>query len=151
MQIEGQRSFAAPPEAVFAALVDPHLAVATIPGLHDFQVDSPERWHGTVRLPVGPKVRFTFELAEHREPSRARLLAKGKAFGGSVRIDTAFDLEPAGEGGTLMRYVARAELSGLLGHLGDHALKPIAEHQVHGAVRAIESRLAERAGAGPAA
>jgi carbon monoxide dehydrogenase subunit G len=145
MQIEGQRIFAAPPEAVFAALVDPHLAAATIPGLHDFQVDSPERWHGTVRLPVGPKLRFTFELAERVEPSHARLLAHGKALGGSVLIETAFDLEPAEDGGTLMRYVARAELTGLLGHLGEHVLKPIAEHQVHGALRAIERRLAERA------
>jgi len=141
MRIEGQRTFSAPPEAVFAALVDPHLAASTIPGLHDFQIDSPERWHGTVSLPVGPKLRFTFELVEQRPVEHARLVGTGKTFGGSLRAETAFDLEPAPGGGTLMRFTAHAELSGLLRKLGDHLLKPVAEHQVHGVLKALERRL----------
>lgn len=145
MRIEGQHTFAASPEAVFAALVDPELVASTVPGIHDFRVESPERWHGTVGLPVGPKVAFTFELVERVPPTRARLVARGKTFGGAVRIETAFDLEPSGTGATLMRYVVLAELSGLLGRLGDGALKPVGEHQVNGVMRAIERRLAERA------
>lgn len=144
MRIEGQRTFAAPPEEVFAALVDPQLVASTVPGIQQFTVDSPERWHGTVRLPVGPKVEFRFELAESAAPTRARLVAHGKTFGGGVRVETAFDLEPAGESGTLMRYVATAELSGLLGRLGDGALKPVGELQVNAVMRAVEKHIASR-------
>ena len=144
MRIQGSLTFAAPPETVFAALVDPELIASTLPGVHDFQVESPTHWRGSVRLPVGPKVAFTFELLERVDPSRARLLALGKTFGGSVRVDTAFDLEPAGVGGTLMHYSAHVTLSGLLGRLGDGALKPIGEHQVGGVMKALEKRLGGR-------
>lgn len=141
MRIEGQRSFAEPPETVYAALVDPDLIASTVPGIQEFRVESPTRWSGVVRLPVGPKVSFVFDLVEATPSSRARMVAHGKTFGGSVRVETAFDLEPAGTGGTFMRYLATVELSGLLGRLGDTALRPIGELQVSGVMRAIEKRL----------
>lgn len=144
MQIKGSHTFAAPPETVFAALVDPELIASTVPGVHDFQVESPSRWRCNVRLPVGPKVAFSFELVERDEPSRAQLHAYGKTFGGSVRVEIMFDLEPAGEGGTLMRYSAHVTLSGLLGRLGGGALKPIGEHQAGGVMKALEQRLGGR-------
>jgi carbon monoxide dehydrogenase subunit G len=144
MRIEGQHTFTAPPEAVFAALVDPALVATTVPGLTDFRVESPTRWHGTVRLPVGPKIALDFELVELVEPSRARLVMRGKTFGGAVRVETAFDLEPSGTSATLMRYAVVGELSGLLGRLGDTALRPIGEQQVSGVLRAIEQHLATR-------
>lgn len=141
MRIEGQRTFAAPPETVYAALIDPDLVASTVPGIQEFRVESPTVWSGVVRLPVGPKVSFVFELVETVPSSRARMVARGKTFGGSVRVETAFDLEPAGAGGTAMRYVATVELSGLLGRLGDAALRPVGELQVSGVMRAIEKRL----------
>ncbi len=144
MQINGSHTFTAPPETVFAALVDPGLIASTVPGVHDFHVESPNHWRCNVRLPVGPKVAFTFELVERVDPSRARLLAKGKTLGGSVQVDTAFDLQPTGSGGTLMHYTAHVTLSGLLGRLGDGALKPIGEHQVAGVMRTLERRIGDR-------
>ena len=143
MQIDGSHTFAVPPETVFAALVDPELIASTLPGVHDFHVESPNHWRGNVRLPVGPRVAFTFELVERVDPSRARLLAKGKTFGGSAQVDTAFDLEPTASGGTLMHYSAHVTLSGLLGRLGDGALKPVGKHQVAGVMRALERRFGE--------
>ena len=143
MQIDGSHTFAVPPETVFAALVDPELIASTLPGVHDFHVESPNHWRGNVRLPVGPKVAVTFELVERIDPSRARLLAKGKTFGGSVQVDTAFDLEPTADGGTLMHYTAHVTLSGLLSRLGDGALKPVGQHQVAGVMRALERRFGD--------
>ena len=144
VRIEGSRQFTSPPEVVFAALVDPALIASTVPGVHDFHVESPNHWRGNVRLPVGPKVAFTFELVERVDPSRARLVAHGTTFGGSINVDTAFDLAPAGAGGTLMHYSAHVTLSGLLGRLGGGALRPIGEHQVGGVMKALEKRLGGR-------
>jgi carbon monoxide dehydrogenase subunit G len=146
MKIEGTRAFAAPPETVFAALVDPELVASTIPGVQEFTIESSERWHGVVRLPIGPKITFSFELVERVEPSRARLQAQGKTFGSTVRVDTLFDLAPADGGGTLMGYQAEVTLSGVLGRLSDPALKPIAELQVSGVMRAVEKRIASGPG-----
>ena len=150
MRIEGTRTFAAPPETVYAALVDPQLVASTVPGIQEFTVDSPERWHGAVKLPVGPRIGFRFELAERNAPTHALLVAHGKTLGGGVRVQTSFDLEPAGDGGTLMRYVAEAQLSGLLGRLGDSALKPVGELQVNAVMRAVERHIAARDAAGGA-
>lgn len=145
MRIEGTRTFAAPPDAVFAALVDPQLVASSVPGVHSFEVESPDRWRGTVGLPIGAKVSFVFELVERSQPSRARLVATGKMFGASVRVDTAFDLTPAPEESTLMRYSADVTLTGLLSHLPPSALRPVAELQVTGVMRAVEKRLATHA------
>ena len=144
MRIEGSHSFAAPPESVFAALVDPELIASTVPGVHDFHVESPNRWRGNIRLPVGPKVALIFELVESIEPSRAKLLVYGKTFGGSVQVVTTFDLEPEGAGGTLMHYSAQVTLTGFLGRLRDGALRPIGEHQAGGVMKALEKRLGGR-------
>lgn len=156
MRIEGTRVFEAPPETVFAALVDPQLVASTVPGIQDFTVDSPERWHGAVRLPVGPRIAFQFELAERNAPHHAVLVAHGKTFGGSVRVSTAFELEPVtsaggvARGATLMRYTAQAQLSGLLGRLGDTALKPVGELQVSAVMRAVERHIAAHQATGTA-
>ena len=84
--------------------------------------------------------------ADNRAKNQVNPGLKGndKTFGGTVRIETAFDLEPSGEGATLMRYAAVVELGGLLGVLGESALKPVSEAQVSGVMRAIERRLAAR-------
>ena len=156
MRIEGTRVFEAPPATVYAALVDPQLVASTVPGIQEFTVDSPERWHGSVRLPMGPRISFRFELAERNEPHRAVLVAHGKTLGGSVRVETAFELEPvtsaAGVAGaaTLMRYTAQAQLSGLLGRLGDTALKPVGELQVAAVMRAVERHVKAHRAAEPA-
>jgi len=86
------------------------------------------------------RLRVAFELLDTRPPDHARLRAHGKNFGGSATFDTSFDLTRR-NGRTAMRYDAQFSLSGLLGRIGEHALRPIAERQIEKLFRAVEERV----------
>jgi carbon monoxide dehydrogenase subunit G len=140
MRLEGTREFAARREAVFAALTDPDLVAGAIPALESLEVADVGHWTATVKVPIAPRLRVAFEILERRPPEHARLRARGKNLGGGATLDTSFDL--AGQNGsTTMHYDARFALSGLLGRLGEHALRPIAERQVERLMRAVERRV----------
>ena len=140
MKIEGNREFGAAREEVFAALTDPKLVAGAIPALESVEVADIDHWTATVKLPVAPRLRVAFEILERRPPEHARLRARGKNLGGSATMETSFDLTRR-NGRTAMRYEAELRLSGLLGRLGEPALRPIAERQIERLLRAVERRV----------
>ncbi|MFN2468984.1 MAG: CoxG family protein [Gaiellaceae bacterium] len=140
MRIEGRRDFAAAREDVFDALVDPELIAGTMPGLERLDLSGPDRWTGTIKLSVAPRMKVSFEIREQRRPEHARLHARGKGLGAGITLDTSFDLAGP-DGRTSMRYVADFSLSGMLGRLGEATLRPIAERQVGKLLRAVEDRV----------
>ncbi len=141
MRIEGVRAFDAAREDVFAALVDPDLVSATMPGLESLEIQDADHWTGQIKLSVAPRLKVSFEVRERRAPEHARLYAHGKGLGAGLTLDTSFDLAGT-EGPTTMSYVVEFSLSGLLGRLGEAALRPVAERQVDRLLRAVEQRVA---------
>lgn len=141
MRLEGKREFAAPREAVFEALTDPELVAGSIPALEGLEVTDRDHWTATVKVPIAPRLRVYFELLDRKPPEHARLFARGKNFASSATFDTSFDLTQQEDGRTSMRYDAQFSLSGLLGRIGEHALRPIAERQMEKLFRAVESRV----------
>lgn len=140
MRIEGSREFVAPCEDVYEALTDPELVASAIPALESLDVSDRDHWTATVKVSIAPRLRVAFEVLDQRPPQHARLRASGKNFGGAASLDTSFDLARM-NGRTLMRYDARFGLSGLLGRLGEPALRPIAERQLERLLRAVEHRV----------
>ena len=143
MKLEGTRDFAASREAVYDALTDAELVAAAIPALESVQVEDHEHWTATVKIPVAPRLRVSFEVLDQRRPEHARLHARGKNIGGAATVDTSFDLAQR-DGTTTMIYEAEFGLSGLLGRIGEHALRPIAERQLEKLLRAVEARIARQ-------
>jgi uncharacterized protein len=141
VKIEGNREFAAPREEVYAALTDPELVSGSIPALESLEVADRDHWTASVKIPVAPRLKVRFEVLDQRPPEHARLHAYGKNFGSHASVDTSFDLLQQ-NGRTAMRYDAEFVLSGLLGRIGEHALRPIAERQVEKLLRAVERRTA---------
>ena len=140
MRIEGRRDFAAAREDVFDALVDPELIARTVPGLERLDLSGSDRWTGTIKISVAPRMKVSFEIRERRRPEHAQLHARGKGLGAGLTLDTSFDLAGT-DGRTSMRYVADFSLSGMLGRLGEATLRPIAERQVGKLLRAVEDRV----------
>jgi carbon monoxide dehydrogenase subunit G len=141
MRLEGKRDFSAPREAVFDALTDPELVAGSIPALEGLEVTDRDHWTASVKVPIAPRLRVHFELLDRRPPEHARLYAHGRNFGGRATFDTSFDLAQHGNGRTAMRYDAQFHLSGILGRIGEHALRPIAERQVDKLFRAVQRRV----------
>lgn len=140
MRIDGTREFSAPREAVYDALTDPELVSGSIPALESLEVSGRDHWTASVKVSVAPRLQVAFEILDERPPAHARLRAQGKNFGGGAMIDTSFDLAQR-NGRTTMRYDAQFVLSGLLGRIGERALRPIAERQVEKLLRAVERRV----------
>ncbi len=142
MRIEGERSFAAPREDVFAALTDPAVIAGALPGVRDWDASDPDRWTIAIRLPLpfSPTLRLNVEVAERRPPERARLRGAGGGRGGGARADSSFDLEAIGAG-TLMRWAAEIELSGPLGAVAGGVVEPVARRQAERMLGAIAARV----------
>ena len=130
MRIEGERTFAAPPEAVFEALTDPELLAGMVPGVERVDVESPERWTATVSSPLGkgPSLPLRFELHERRPPEHAALRAKGSRMGAKIAVATSFELGGADKG-TRMRWSAEITFGGLLRALDGPGFEPVARRQ----------------------
>jgi carbon monoxide dehydrogenase subunit G len=143
MKIEGSREFGARRDEVYEALTDAELVARSIPALESLSVADHDHWTATMKIPVAPRLKVFFEVLDQRPPRHARLYAHGKSFGASAAVDTSFDLAQR-DGRTTMRYDARFTLSGLLGRIGEPALRPIAERQVEKLLRAVEQRVAQR-------
>ena len=140
MKLKGTREFAAARKAVYDALTDPQLVAGSIPALESLHVSDHDHWIATVKVSIAPRLRVMFELLDQRPPEHARLHAHGKNIGGSATFDTSFDLAQR-DGRTTMSYIAEFGLSGLLGRLGEPALRPIAERQVDKLFGAVEARV----------
>lgn len=139
MQVEGERSFAAPPERVFAALATPGVIVGAVPSLRELRVDDETHWTAKVKppLPFAPSLTIRFEVVERRPPSHASLHAAG----GGARVASDFDLEADGAGGTRMRWSATVELSGLLYAFAGPGLEPLARRQAERTLDRIAASL----------
>lgn len=140
MRLEGTRHFDAPREAVYEALTDPVLVSSAIPALESLDVSDPEHWTATVKVSIAPRLKVRFAVQEQRPPEHARLSAHGKNLGGVARVETSFDLTEKG-GRTSMTYTVELHLSGLLGRLGEPALRPIADRQTNRLFAAVERRV----------
>ena len=125
---------------MYEALTDPELVSSAIPALESLDVSDPEHWTANVRVSIAPRLKVRFEVHEQRPPEHARLSAHGKNFGGAARVDTSFDLTQKGSR-TSMSYTVEFHLSGLLGRLGEAALRPIVDRQTNRLFAAVERRV----------
>ena len=84
MNVSGERTFAAPPDAVWRALNDPASMARTMPGVESFDVHDELRWTANVKIPLGLgglKMKVDMEKIEEREPEFAKLAVKGNGVG----------------------------------------------------------------------
>jgi carbon monoxide dehydrogenase subunit G len=138
VHIEGEKSFAAPPDQVYEALTDPDRLGAAFNAIERVDAEGDD-WTVLVRPPVpgGFRLRFSVRLEQLREPEHARLRAWGKSLAGRISVDSSFDLEPDGTG-TLMRWSAEVDAAGLFSGLGRQALGPVAKQQADRALARLE-------------
>jgi carbon monoxide dehydrogenase subunit G len=144
VHIGGERHFEARPEEVYRALTDPDALGAAFAAIERVEAVGDD-WTVVIRLPFpgGFRPRFSVHLDELREPQHARLRARGKSLGGRISVDSTFDLAPV-SGGTLMRWSAEVDASGLASGLGSQSLGAVATKHADRALDRI-ARSLERA------
>lgn len=134
MEFTGRYFVPAPPPAVWAALNDPEVLKACIPGCETLEKTDPTHYAARATLKIGP-VKATFkanlEQSELDPPRRCVLRGEGQGgVAGFARGEAEVLLE-AEQNGTALSYIARAVIGGKLAQIGqrliDGAAKQIAD------------------------
>jgi carbon monoxide dehydrogenase subunit G len=150
VNVSGERTFAAPRDAVWRVLNDPASMARTMPGVQSFDVHDGKRWTANVNIPLGLgglKLKVDLEKVDEREPDHAALEIKGRGVGAMLSMRTSFDLSEAGAGGTAMAWTADVRIAGPVGSMGQRVLQPIVNQQVQHVLAALD-REVQRSTAG---
>ena len=152
MNVSGERTFAAPRDAVWKVLNDPASMAKTMPGVESFDVHDDKRWTANVKIPLGLgglKMKVDMEKVEERAPEHAALSIKGNGVGAMLNMQTSFDLSDTA-GGTLMHWSAEVKLAGPVGSMGQRVLQPIVNQQVQHVLKALDTQVQAAVGSGGA-
>ncbi|MEZ2349898.1 molybdopterin cofactor-binding domain-containing protein [Caballeronia sp. RCC_10] len=126
---QGTVDLPAPPEAVFAVLLDPKALAKVIPGCHALDETAPNQYRADVTVGVGMiKARFEARigLSEIDAPHRLRLAGAGISPLGSARGSGLVELTPH-NGGTRLTYDYEAQVSGKVAAVGGRMLEGAAK------------------------
>ena len=152
MNVSGERTFAAPRQAVWDVLNDPASMAQTMPGVESFDVHDAERWTANVKIPLGLgglKMKIDMDKTEEREPDYAKLNIKGKGVGAMLSMITSFELSEVG-GGTAMKWEADVKIAGPVGSMGQRVLQPIVNQQVEHVLSALDRQVQDAVAGGAA-
>jgi len=144
MNVEGERTFAAPRATVWHVLNDPASMAKTMPGVESFDVQDATHWTANVKVPLGLgglKMKVAMEKTEEREPEFAVMKMKGQGVGAMMNMQTKFELSEDPGGGTKMNWSAEVHIAGPVGSMGQRVLQPIVNQQVEGVLAALEQQV----------
>jgi carbon monoxide dehydrogenase subunit G len=168
MKLAGEAVLHAPVDRVWAALRDPAVLVATIPGCERLTATGPDSYDMTVTAGVASikgSYSGSVSLTELPEPHTFLMKASGAGAPGTVSADVRVSLTADGEGDrhTRLRYDSDATVGGVIGGVGQRMLTGVAkklageffggvDDVLTGARPAVaEPAVAEPAAVGPAA
>ncbi|MEM9426980.1 MAG: carbon monoxide dehydrogenase subunit G [Pseudomonadota bacterium] len=125
MKMSDERVIAAEPSVVWAALLDPEVLKACVPGFQEMTGSPEEGFEATVVQKVGP-VKATFKgavtLSEMDEPNSLTLSGEGKGgAAGFAKGSSTVTLTPEGDG-TKIVYEVNASVGGKLAQLGSRII-----------------------------
>lgn len=129
MELKDEIIIKAPQAVVYAALNDPDILRASIPGCEELIKHSETELEAKVVLKIGPvKARFSGSVTLSPDAPPARFSLTGQGNGGAAGFakgGAVVELEPH-EQGTLLRYDATAEIGGKLAQLGSRLIQSTA-------------------------
>ena len=122
MQMNDSQRIAAPRAAVWAALNDPEVLRAAIPGCESLEMTAPNEMTAKVTLKVGP-VKATFggkvTLSDIDPPSGYRISGEGSGgVAGFAKGGATVTLAEDGPDATILTYTVDAQIGGKLAQLG---------------------------------
>ncbi|EYR83287.1 MULTISPECIES: SRPBCC family protein [unclassified Shinella] len=125
MDMSGEERIAAPREAVWAALNDPDVLRACIPGCQSLTMKSPNELEATVKIKIGPvSASFSGEvtLSNLNPPESYTISGEGKGgIAGFAKGGADVRLTEDGDG-TILAYDVKAQIGGKLAQLGSRLI-----------------------------
>lgn len=131
MQMNDSQRIAAPKQAVWAALNNPEVLKACIPGCQSLEMTSPTEMTATVVFKVGP-VKATFggkvTLSDLDPPNSYRISGEGSGgVAGFAKGGATVRLQSEGDDVTILHYDVDAQIGGKLAQLGGRLIDSTAK------------------------
>jgi len=152
MRISGAATMHAPAGQVWAALTDPAVLVATIPGCERFETAGPDTYRFTVAAAVASiQASYTGEvsLSQQQEPISFVLTASGAGAPGTVTTSVQITLADVADGTTELSYDADAVIGGLIANVGQRMLYSVARRLAGAFFTSVDEILAGAPAAEP--
>ena len=131
MQMDDTQRVPAPQAKVWAALNDPEILKACIPGCQSLEMSSPTDMTATVVVKVGPvKATFTGKviLSDLDPPNGYRISGEGSGgVAGFAKGGASVKLSPDGPNATNLHYTVDAQIGGKLAQLGGRLIDSTAK------------------------
>jgi carbon monoxide dehydrogenase subunit G len=157
MQIENEFDVAAPPDRVYAFLLDVNRVVTCMPGAELSEVVDPDTFKGRVKIKVGPitvAYNGTARIAERDEATRlARLEADGRETTGpgSARATATMTVAEAEGGNSTVKLATDFTVAGRVANFGRGVMEDVSRRLVKQMAECIKSNLEAEADAAPPA
>jgi uncharacterized protein len=149
MRISGATTMHAPAGRVWAALTDPAVLVAAIPGCEQFEPAGQDTYCFTVAAAVA-SIQASYSgkvsLSQQQEPSSFVLTASGAGAPGTVTTSVQIRLADIADGTTELSYDADAVIGGLIAGVGQRMLSAVARRLAGAFFSSVDEVLA---GTGP--
>ncbi len=146
MEMTGEYRIAAPRERVWAALNDPEVLKACIPGCESLEKTSDNEMTATVTAKVGPvKAKFTgaVTLLNIRPPEGYTISGEGKGgVAGFAKGGADVSLTEDGPDATILKYEAKAQVGGKLAQLGARLIDSTAKKMADDFFGAFAAKVA---------
>jgi len=146
MQLENSFQVGAPPDKVFAYLLDVTKVVSCVPGAELSEVVDQTTFKGKVKIKVGPitvaysgTARISDRDDEHRT---ATLSAEGRETTGpgSARASALMKVQTAGEG-SLVEIVTEYHVAGRVAQFGRGVMEDVSKRLIHDMAGCIQTNL----------
>ncbi len=152
MKVAGEYRFAAPPQEVWEALLDPEVLAAVMPGCKKLELTGENQYEGALDMKVGP-VQGQFQgkvnLEDLDPPNGYNLRLAGQGAPGFVRATATVAIAADGDG-TRMTYDGDAQVGGRIASVGqrllDSSSKAVIKQSLEGLNNQVVARRAAAAG-----
>lgn len=148
MQMSDQKDIAADPATVYAALLDPEVLEACVPGAQSVSGTPEEGFEATVTQKVGPvKATFKGQVTLSDLVANEKLTIRGEGKGGAAGFakgGALVTLTPS-EAGTLLSYDVEAKVGGKLAQLGSRIIDGFAKKMADQFFANLQAHLAPEA------
>jgi carbon monoxide dehydrogenase subunit G len=131
LHLEGAEDLNMPRERAFQLLTDSSFLARSMPDAQETKVIDDSNLEAKMKIGISfltTHMAIKMKIADKVPPRHARLLVEGSGSGSNMKITSDFDLE--GEGTTKMKWVADAEITGVMAGIGSSILKGFAEKKV---------------------
>lgn len=143
--LTGERTVCAAREPLWTLLNDPNVLMACIPGCNTVHAVGPDRYEMGLKLQVGSvsgSYLGTVAIRDKREPEFFVLDVEGEGSIGYMKGSARFELCPADEGATLVKYDGTGEVGGVVAGVGQRVLSGVAKFLVGQFFKALDKQVA---------